>query len=125
MKKAKVVKGIVQKVWPWEKTLPDGTKVIKEYKDHHAAKGLPTPDHIVDVPDEVQVNWIWDGEKYRPRTRDVLWVKHPDGTKFVSKPLPKPKKDYFMELIAEKLGTTVEALQEEARRRKQEDLNKE
>lgn len=120
MKKAKVSNGIVQIIWPFEKTLPDGTVVVKEFKDGWTPKGLPIPDYFVDVPDDVRVNWIWDGEKYRPRTKDVEWLY--DGEKFVSQPRVASEKDYFFEVLAEKLGTTIEALKEEARIRRENDL---
>jgi hypothetical protein len=94
MKKAKVVKGAVQKVWP-------------------DAKGKPFPAHVywkdpseypwlVDVPDEVQVNWVWDGEKYAPRKK----VKALEPRAWV------------LEVICEKLGTTYAEVKAEAKRRK-------
>ena len=69
MKKAKVSHkhGLILRVWPWEKTLPDGTKVIKEIPPIYLAKGDKFDHCIIDVPDEVQPGWRWDGEKYAPK----------------------------------------------------------
>lgn len=58
MKKAKVKCGVVQFVWPYTKTLPDGTVVVKEcpYED----RGKPLPDCIIDVEDHVKAGMVWN-----------------------------------------------------------------
>lgn len=111
MKKAKVKNGIIQHVWPWIKTLPDGTKVTKELPpQYRGLGGKPIPDCIIDVSDEVKPGWRWDGEKYAP----------------IVKPAPKPRRDYFMELLLEKAGISdrYEDLMAEAKQRKRDALTK-
>lgn len=71
MKLAKVVNGVVHHVWPWEKTLPDGTKVIKELPPQYRPP-KPRPSCIIEVPDDVQPKWVWNGEKYAPMVKRPL-----------------------------------------------------
>lgn len=109
MKKAKVSKGIVRHVWPWVKTLKDGRQVVKTMPLHYGPdKDGNYLDCIVDVPDDVQQNWVWreDLGAYGPR------IKRP----FVQKP------NYLWEVLAERLGTTYADLLAEAKARKAADL---
>ncbi len=95
MKKAKVSKGLVHHVWPHEKTLPDGTKVIKKLPlGYWGLAGKSIPDCIVDVPMDVQPGWRWDGEKYAP---------------VVKKPIPVTRST-LLEVVSEKLGVSYEDL---------------
>jgi hypothetical protein len=100
MKKAKVsAKGVVQRVWPWVKTLPDGSKVIKDIPPHYLAKKF---DCIVDVPDRVKVGFVWDGKKY---------------ARAAKKPVPL-RNDTILAVLCEKLGVSMDDLVAEATARK-------
>lgn len=98
MKKAKVSKGIVRMVWPWVK---DGI-VRKLPAQYRGLNGKPVPDCIVDVPDEVQPNWVWDGEKYAPRVKKPVKIGHSD----------------LLDVISERLGISSSDLLAEAMKRK-------
>ena len=79
MKKAKVSKGVVHHVWPWTKALADGRKVVKELPPQYAGlDGKPVPACIVDVPDEVQPKWVWNGTAYAPRVKKKIRPYHSD-----------------------------------------------
>ncbi len=102
MKKAKVVNGLVHCVWPSVKRLPDGTEAVRVFPiQYQGVNGKPIPACIVDVPDEVQEKWVWDGEKYAPR------VKKPRGTH-----------SDMLEVIAEHLGVPYQELCDEIIARK-------
>lgn len=105
MKKAKVSKGFIQHVWPWEKTLHDGTKITKELpKQYNGLNGKEVPECIIDVPDEVQPGWAWNEtlQRYAPR------IKIPFT----------PPKSTLLELLAEKLGMDYNALFDELKQKK-------
>lgn len=115
MKKAKVSKGVVHHVWPWVKTLPDGSQVVKELPpQYRGLNGKPIPDCIVDVPDEVQPKWRWNGEAYVPPPSREEKIKN-------KQPISR---DWFAELLAEKLGIPYEELLKEAKQRKIDALAK-
>jgi hypothetical protein len=99
LKKAKVKNGLVQHVWPWLKTLPDGREVVKELPEAYRTGVHP---YIVDVPDDVKPGWKWNGERYAP---------------IVKEPLVKPR-NWVMEVVAERLGTTFTEILAEAKARK-------
>ncbi len=105
MKKAKVSKGRIQHVWPYEFKAKDGTIIKKELPHHYSeANKKPLPDCIIDVPDDVRPGFVWNEElqKYAP---------------LIKKPKPKPRSD-LIEVIAEKLGMTYEELEKEVMDRK-------
>lgn len=99
MKKAKVSKGIVHHVWP--NMLKD--KLHELPNCYKGLKGDPVPECIVDVPDDVEPGWVWDGTQYAP---------------IVKKPIPPPYSD-TLALIAEKLGMTFDDFWREIGQRKQ------
>jgi hypothetical protein len=102
MKKAKVRDGVIEHVWPWVKTLPDGTKVTKNCP--YEGRGKPLPDCIVDVPNNAKPGMMWDGKK---------------ATKRVKKLAPtKPTHDVLWDVVAEKLGMSWEELKAEGLKRK-------
>lgn len=92
-------------IWPWTKTLPDGTSVIKELPPQYRMKNGKYPDFIKEVPDEVQPGWVWDGETFSPP------VKKPVV------PLPEPHSD-LLEVVAEKIGVPYDDLFAEVMARK-------
>lgn len=94
MKKAKVSKGLVQHVWPFT---DENGKLHELPLAYQGANGKEVPDCIVDVPDEVQRNWVWDGEKYTKRVKlETL-----------------PARSHVVDVIAEKLGITYDELMAE------------
>lgn len=101
MKKAKVSHkhGRIEHVWPWEKTLPDGSKVIKNIPPIYLAKPDKFAHCIIDVPDEVQPGWRWNGKEYRPKEE-------------VIKPKP-PKHSPVIEVLARRLGVSYDELHAE------------
>ncbi len=105
MKKAKVSKGIVRHVWPWEKVLPDGSRVIKQIPPIYVVKNSKFAHCIVDVPDEVQPGWLWNGKEYAPRP--------PKPAK------RRPKQDsLILQVLSEELGLDYEVLLEKLIARK-------
>ena len=102
MKKAKVTKGIVRRVWPWEKTLPDGTKLTKEFPSNiYEIPGKEFP-FIVEVPDDVQPNWVWNGTKYAPRVKSIQPEPYSDLLKVLADKLGLDYDDLWKEVIAAK-----------------------
>jgi hypothetical protein len=108
MKKAKVCHKHkrIEHVWPWEKTLPDGRKVIKQIPPIYLAKGDKFDHCIIDVPDEVQPGWRWSEEKqaYRPKS-EVLKV------------VPRGPSS-LLSLLSKKLGVPYDELYEELKEEK-------
>jgi hypothetical protein len=101
MKKAKVsAKGVVQRVWPWVKTLPDGSKVTKWLPAHYHAKKF---DCIVDVPDHVKPGFMWNGKEYAPAPKKPITFRN----------------DTILAVICEKLGVSMDEVVAEAMARKQ------
>jgi hypothetical protein len=99
MKKAKVKNGIIQHVWPWVKTFPDGTQVVKELPpQYQGLNGKPVPDCIIDVPDDVRPNFIWS-------EKDQKYIKREK----VLRPASKPHSD-LIQVISKKLGISYEEL---------------
>lgn len=109
MKEALIKKGKVCRIYPYTKTLPDGTVIVKElpppYRGGTRSDGVVKGRHplIQDVPDEVQPGWRWDGEKFAP-------------------PPPKPPlvepRSSMIEVFAKHLGVGYEELLEEIRTHK-------
>ena len=104
MKKAKVsANGMVLMVWPWVKTMPDGRVLVKELPpQYRALRGKSAPECIIDVPDHVEPGFVWNGTEYAPR---------------IKIPIPKGHSD-LIEVLAEKLGITYDALMTEIMERK-------
>jgi hypothetical protein len=103
MKKAKVYPdGLIAHVWPWTKTLPDGSQVIKQCP--YEGRGKPLPDCIVDVPDDAKKGMMWDGKTLSVRMKKI--------------PVTKPTHDILLEVLAEKLGMTWDELKALGEKRK-------
>jgi hypothetical protein len=109
MKKAKVRNGMIQHVWPYEKTLEDGTIVRKELPPQYQGlneKGVP--DCIVEVPDEVEPGWSWN---------ETLQCYAP----IIKRIKPVPRSD-MIEIFAEKLGIDYDELFAAITQRKKDKL---
>jgi hypothetical protein len=110
MKKAKVSKGRIHHVWPFDKTLKDGTIVRKELPtQYQGSDGKSAPECIIDVEDDVQPGWVWndDLQRYAP---------------IIKRPIPLVRST-TVEILAEKLGIDYEELWAEIKARKQTKFN--
>lgn len=106
MKIAKIgKKGEVQCVWPWVKTLPDGTTVTKELPPQYRPEKLGRyPDCIKEVPDDTKPGWVWheDERKWGPKVKLGAVSPHSDLLEVVSEKLNVPYDDLWNEVMARK-----------------------
>jgi hypothetical protein len=102
MKKAKIRNGRIEHVWPFVKTLPDGTKLTKNCP--YENRGKPLPDCIVDVPDNAKRGLMWDGKKLSKPKKKIAPAK--------------PTHDVLWDVVAERLGMSWDELKAEGLKRK-------